>query len=105
MLVQAKGVLQLANAREMVSSYLDVVNECSVLLSLALVEGGLRGALLRVWLRFAGNAVHGIGDAFFGLVESGLARVRGEALLGLGAEIFSSCVRHCLFVEWLILEL
>lgn len=88
----------------MMRSYLHVVKEGSVLLSLSLIEGGLGGALLRVGLGFAGNTIHGIGDAFLGLVDGGLARVRSNALLGLGAEILSSCVRHVEFVNLMISE-
>jgi hypothetical protein len=45
-------------------------------------------------LSFAGNSVHSVGDILFGLVEGGLARVGSDFLLGLGAPIFSSRVRH-----------
>jgi hypothetical protein len=74
--------------------YLGLVKETSLLLALALVEGSLGGALGRVALESRYGLVRGISDILLGLVESRLARVRSDCLLGLGGEIFASSVRH-----------
>jgi hypothetical protein len=101
--IQAERVLKLVSSR--VSGYLGLVKETAFLLALALVKGLLRDALGRVALEFGCALVGQIGDVLLRLVESRLARVGSDGLLGLGGEILASRVRHfqvcssvCLFV-------
>lgn len=69
-----------------------------VMHTLTFVEGLLCARLLIVGLEATGDTVTNISGALLHLLLSGLGGVRGELLLGLGAEVLASGVRHV--CEW-----
>jgi hypothetical protein len=87
-LVQSKSILNTVNNTFRSDSYLDIVEEGAIFLTLALIEYRLNGALSRIRFSLPSDLVHGAGNGLLGFLESRLARAGSHTLLGLRGPTF-----------------